>query len=202
MFIAGLILFAACLAGRRARPERRLADRRARRPGPRRRAALPRRAVDRHRRLFAEGAERNKALGVWGAVAGSGRRRGRPARRRAHRVRGLGVGAVRQRADRPRRRAARAAPAAESRDERATRHFDVAGAVSVTAGLVAARLHAGRRQRRRAGARGQTLGLARRSRSRCSSAFVADRAAHASARWCRSRSSACGRCAASTSSGC
>ena len=58
---------------------------------------------------FRDGAERNKALGAWGAVAGSGGAAGRPARRRADRVRRLGVGAVGQRADRDRRRAARAA---------------------------------------------------------------------------------------------
>ena len=56
---------------------------------------------------FAEGSERNKALGIWGAIAGTGRRRGRAARRHADRVGRLGVGAVRQRPDRHRRRAAR-----------------------------------------------------------------------------------------------
>ena len=66
MFIAGLILFARRLARRRARPERRLADRRARRPGPGRRAALAGRAVDRHRRRSprAPSATRRSASGA------------------------------------------------------------------------------------------------------------------------------------------
>jgi MFS family permease len=62
--------------------------------------------------MFAEGAERNRALGVWGAVAGSGGAAGRAARRHPHPVRRVGVGAVRQRADRPRRGVRLAAPAA------------------------------------------------------------------------------------------
>ena len=43
---------------------------------------------------FADGAERNKALGIWGAVAGSGGAAGRAARRRPHRIPRLGVGAA------------------------------------------------------------------------------------------------------------
>ena len=72
LFIAGLVLFAARFAGRRPRAERGLADRA---PAPCR-ASAPR--CSRRPRcrsspsLFAEGAERNKAMGVWGAVAGSG----------------------------------------------------------------------------------------------------------------------------------
>ena len=57
---------------------------------------------------FRDGAERNKALGVWGAVAGLGRRGGRAARRRPDRRARLGVGAVGERADRDRRGRARA----------------------------------------------------------------------------------------------
>ena len=83
---------------------------------------------------FREGAERNKALGVWGAVAGSGGAAGRAARRGPHR--GLGwewvlfvnmpIGIA----------AALLAPRllGESRD-RSRGSFDIAGAVSVTAGL-------------------------------------------------------------------
>ena len=51
---------------------------------------------------FAEGAERNKALGVWGAVAGSGGAAGVLLGGMLTRVGRLGVGAVRQRADRHR----------------------------------------------------------------------------------------------------
>ena len=66
---------------------------------------------------FAEGAERNRALGIWGAVAGRRRRGRRAARRDPHQRPELALGAVRQRPDRtsprrcsPRGRCARAAP--------------------------------------------------------------------------------------------
>ena len=95
---------------------------------------------------FAEGEERNKALAS-GAPSRARRRGGRPARRRAHRVRRLGVGLLRQRADRPRGDPARPAPAAREprrgcrplvrRDRRDPRHREP----------LAARLH--RRQDRR-----------------------------------------------------
>ena len=52
---------------------------------------------------FAEGAERNRALGIWGAVAGAGGAAGRAARRHAHERPELALGAVRERADRHRR---------------------------------------------------------------------------------------------------
>ena len=84
---------------------------------------------------FSDGAERNKALGAWGAVAGAGGAAG--VLFGGILTDGLGwewvlwvnvpVGLV----------AAALAPwlIAESRSEAATRHFDTAGAVSVTAGL-------------------------------------------------------------------
>ena len=84
---------------------------------------------------FRDGAERNKALGVWGAVAGSGGAAG--VLLGGVLTDGLGwewvlwvnvpIGIA----------AAALAPAliAESRSSAETRHFDVAGAVSVTAGL-------------------------------------------------------------------
>ena len=84
---------------------------------------------------FRDGAERNKALGVWGAVAGSGGAAG--VLLGGVLTDGLGwewvlwvnvpIGIA----------AAAIAPTllAESRSEAATRSFDVAGAVSVTAGL-------------------------------------------------------------------
>ena len=79
---------------------------------------------------FAEGSERNRALGVWGAVAGSGGAVGDAARRRAHRDARLGVGAVRQHAGLP-----RASPSARAAcwPRAATRprpRLDVAGAVT------------------------------------------------------------------------
>jgi EmrB/QacA subfamily drug resistance transporter len=85
--------------------------------------------------IFRDGAERNKALGVWGAVAGSGGAAG--VLLGGVLTDGLGwewvlwvnvpVATV----------AALLTPRliAESRSESATRHFDAAGAVSVTAGL-------------------------------------------------------------------
>ena len=80
------------------------ADRRARGPGPRRRAALAGRALARHRDLH-RGRRAQQGDGRLGRGRRLRRRRRRAARRRAHRVRRLGVGAVRQRADRPRGRA-------------------------------------------------------------------------------------------------
>ena len=59
---------------------------------------------------FAEGSERNRALGS-GAPWPARRRRRRAARRDAHRVGRLGVGPVRERADRNRGRADRSAAA-------------------------------------------------------------------------------------------
>ena len=84
---------------------------------------------------FRDGAERNKALGVWGAVAGSGGAAG--VLLGGILTDGLGwqwvlwvnvpIGLI----------AAAIAPSliAESRSEADTRHFDFAGAVSITAGL-------------------------------------------------------------------
>jgi EmrB/QacA subfamily drug resistance transporter len=84
---------------------------------------------------FRDGAERNKALGVWGAVAGSGGAAG--VLLGGVLTDGLGwewvlwvnvpIGII----------AAALAPGliAESRSEGERRHFDIAGAVSVTAGL-------------------------------------------------------------------
>jgi EmrB/QacA subfamily drug resistance transporter len=84
---------------------------------------------------FKDGAERNKALGIWGAVAGSGGAAG--VLLGGVLTEGLGwewvlwvnvpIGLI----------AAAIAPSliAESRAENETRHFDVAGAFTVTAGL-------------------------------------------------------------------
>src|SRR5919112_613758 len=84
---------------------------------------------------FRDGAERNKALGIWGAVAGSGGAAGVLLGGVLTEYLGwewvlwvnvpIGIAA------------AALAPRliAESRSESETRHFDVAGAISVTAGL-------------------------------------------------------------------
>ena len=134
------------LACRRPRPERRLADRRACRPGPRRRAAVPRRPLARHRDLR-RGRRAQQGARRLGRGRRFRRRRGRAARRHADPVGRLGVGAVRQRADRPRRRVPRPAPAAREQERgraplrhrrRRQRHR----------GPLAARLLAGQRQLR------------------------------------------------------
>jgi MFS family permease len=148
---------------------------------------------------FKEGAERNKALGVWGAVAGAGGAAGVL----------LGgvltdllswewvlfvnvpIGVA----------AALIAPSllAESRDERANRTFDLAGAVTVTAGLaifvyalVDAEQAAGARRRRSCSSPCRPCCSPRSSWSSAASAR----------RSCRSRSSATRRCGRRTSSAC
>ena len=137
---------------------------------------------------FRDGAERNKALGVWGAVAGSGGAAG--VLLGGVLTDGLGwewvlwvntpIGLA----------AAAIAPAllAESRSESATRTFDVAGAVSVTAALsilvyaLVDATDAGWGSTQTIG----LLGLSAASDGR----FRRDRDALAVIRWCRSRSSA------------
>ena len=89
----------------------------------------------------------------------------------------------------------------ESRDRAATARFDVAGAVPVTAGL--ALLVYTLVDANNAGwGSTQTLGARRDLARRCSPAFVAIESRARATRSCRSRSSACGRCAARTSSAC
>ncbi len=95
------------LAGRRPRHLAGHADRRSRGPGPRRRAALPGRAVARHRDVR-RGRRAQQGAGRLGRGRRLRRRRRRAARRHPDRVRRLGVGAVRQRADRPGRGVLRA----------------------------------------------------------------------------------------------
>ena len=96
------------VAGRRARAERRHADRRAGRAGPGRRADLPRRTRDRDHHVL-RGRRAQQGPRRVGRGGRSGRRRGRAARRSAHRVPRLGVGAVREHADHPARRVPRPA---------------------------------------------------------------------------------------------
>jgi len=134
MFIAGLIVFAlASLAGGLAQSEGWLIAARAFQGlGA---AMLSPAALSIVTTTFAEGADRNKALGVWGAVAGSGGAAG--VLLGGVLTSGLGwrwvlfvnvpIGVI----------AALLAPRLidESRAEAEQRNFDVAGAVSVTAGL-------------------------------------------------------------------
>jgi EmrB/QacA subfamily drug resistance transporter len=133
MFIGGLILFAvASLAGGLAQSDTWLvAARAAQGLGA---ALLSPAALSLVTTLFQEGADRNKALGVWGAVAGSGGAAGVLAGGMLTQWAGwewvlfvnvpIGIAAALI--------APRLLP--ESRNDGA-RHFDVAGAVSVTAGL-------------------------------------------------------------------
>ena len=86
---------------------------------------------------FAEGAERNRALGIWGAASGSGGAAGVLLGGVPDLVPELAVGLLHQRAGRDRgdrRGAGRCC--AESRGQHGHRHFDVAGAASVTAGVM------------------------------------------------------------------
>jgi EmrB/QacA subfamily drug resistance transporter len=134
VFIAGLILFAlASLAGGLATNAGQLiAARAVQGLGA---ATLSPAALSIVATTFRDGAERNKALGIWGAVAGSGGAAG--VLLGGVLTDGLGwewvlwvnvpIGLI----------AAAIAPAliAESHAEAETRHFDVAGAVTITAGL-------------------------------------------------------------------
>ncbi len=122
------------LARRRPRPEPGVAGRRPRRPGPRRRDPLPGRAVDHHHHLR-RGRRAQPRAGRVGRGGRLRRRRGRPVRRPADRVRRLGVGPVRQRADRPRGGVRRVPRPAREQDRRARATSTSAGAVTITAGL-------------------------------------------------------------------
>jgi len=134
MFIAGLILFAlASLAGGLAQSSLWLvAARSVQGLGG---ALVAPAALSLVTTTFREGAERNTALGVWGAVAGSGGAAGVLLGGMLTEWAGwewvlfvnVPIGII----------AAMLAPRllAESRDEGRTRHFDLAGAITVTAGL-------------------------------------------------------------------
>src|SRR4051812_24172891 len=134
MFIGGLVVFsAASLAGGLAQADIWVL---AAPPGPGVGAAIiSPAALSLVTTMFAEGTERNRALGVWGAVAGSGGAAGVLLGGMLTEWAGWEwvlfvnvpitlVAAV---------LAPRLLP--ESRDDNQTRHFDVAGAVTVTAGL-------------------------------------------------------------------
>ena len=109
------------LVRRRVRPVRDDAHRRPRRAGPRRRPALPRRAVDPHLDV-PRGRRAQPRPGRLGRRRRRRRRGRRPARRHPHGVPQLALGPLRQRADRGRRDHPRAAPGArEPRRARAQR---------------------------------------------------------------------------------
>ena len=132
VFVAGLILFSvASLAGGLAPSEGQLiAARAVQGLGA---AILSPAALSIVTTTFAEGAERNRALGVWGAVAGSGGAAGVLLGGLLTEYAGwewvlfvnVPIG--------DRRRVRRAPAAREPRD--GPRHFDIAGAVTITAGL-------------------------------------------------------------------
>ncbi len=149
---------------------------------------------------FAEGAERNRALGVWGAVAGAGGAAG--VLLGGILTSGLSwrwvlfvnvpIGLV----------AAALAPRLllESRADDGTKGFDIPGAVTVTAGL--ALLVYAVVDAVNVGWGSTAHAAAARRRGRPARGLRRDRAAHSATRCCRSRSSACARCAARTSSAC
>lgn len=134
MFMVGLLLFAfaSLLGGLSSTETQLIASRALQGMGA---ALLSPAALSIVTTTFSEGAERNRALGVWGAVAGSGGAAG--VLLGGVLTDGLGwewvlwvnvpIGVA----------AAALAPAllAESRAESRTRHFDAFGAVTVTAGL-------------------------------------------------------------------
>ena len=191
IFIAGLVLFAlASLAGGFAQSEMWLiAARAVQGLGA---ALVSPAALSIVTTTFAEGAERNKALGVWGAVAGSGGAAGVLLGGVLTEWAGwewvlfvnVPIGIV----------AALLAPRllGESRDDRPRPPLRRRRRGHGDRRPGALRLRAGRRQQRRldldADARPR-----RGSRSRCWPSFVVDRAAVAASRWCRSRSSGCAR---------
>ena len=117
VFVAGLILFsAASLAGGLAQsPEWLVAARAVQGLGA---AILSPAALSIITTTFAEGAERNRAMGVWGAVAGSGGAAGVLFGGAPDRVRRLGVGPVRERPDRHRRGVLRDPDPAREQDRR------------------------------------------------------------------------------------
>ena len=134
VFLVGVVVFTARLAALRPRLLRGRADRRARRPGPRRGDHLAGRALDRHDHL--RGGRRAQQGARHLGRARRRRRRGRrAARRRPDEVLRLGVDLLRQRAGRRARVPAR--PALRAREPLASTQTspDVAGAVTVTAGL-------------------------------------------------------------------
>ena len=150
VFIAGLLLVAAAslAAGFAANEGQLIAARAAQGLGA---AIISPAALSIVTTTFSDGAERNKALGAWGAVAGAGGAAG--VLFGGILTDGLGwewvlwvnvpVALV----------AAALAPRliAESRSESATRHFDTAGAVTRHRRPLGARLRARRRDRRRLG---------------------------------------------------
>ena len=85
---------------------------------------------------FAEGAERTKAMGVWAAIAVGGGAVGLLLGGILDRPLLVAVDLLRQHPCRHRRLPALAAPRAGVADEREHKSFDVAGAVTVTAGLI------------------------------------------------------------------
>ena len=112
------------------------ANRRPRPAGPRRRARLPRRDVDHHDDLHRQRRAHAGALGVWSAIAAGGRGGRAAARRRAYRPRLVAVDLHRQRPGRRSDRAARDPLRSRVRAQHVHRAFDLAGAATVTGGLV------------------------------------------------------------------
>jgi hypothetical protein len=86
--------------------------------------------------MFAEGAERNKALGIWGGLGAGGATVGLIAGGASHPLRRLAVHLLPERPDRGRRAGARPRIVPESRLATARRRFDALGALSGTGGLV------------------------------------------------------------------
>ena len=85
---------------------------------------------------FAEGRERTRAMGVWATIAVGGGAVGMLLGGDPDRVRLVALDLLRERAGRDRDRAARGAHRCPSRASHGRRGFDLAGAVTITGGLV------------------------------------------------------------------
>ena len=137
MFIVGLLLFsAASLAGGLATsPAWLLAARAVQGAGG---AIVAPTALALIATTFPEGPPRSRAMGVYAAMSVAGERGRAAGRGAAGRVRGLALGAVRQRADRHRGRGRRPARAgARPRARRVPGGLDLPGAITGTAGVAA-----------------------------------------------------------------
>ena len=138
LFVAGVALFTRQLAAVRARLVGGVADRLPRAAGPRRRAARPGGALDPRSTTFREGRERNLALGVWGAASGSGGAAGVLLGGVLTSYLELVVDLLHQPPGRawPSSRVSPLLLPREPRRRSSHRHFDFAGAASITAGLM------------------------------------------------------------------
>ena len=140
VFIIGLVGFAVASALGGAAAELRRARRRPRAAGRRSARCSPRPRCRLLTTTFTDPAERNRAFGVFGAIAGAGARRRPAPRRRADRVPRLALEHVRQPALRRPGRGRRAAPARRRAAPAARPRLDLPGTLDRVGRPVRARL--------------------------------------------------------------